>query len=109
MDINVAKASSPRLDTGPVNITFDFKLKEPCMIGDLYIRINKFRKFYRDRAKSLDYARISTLKKEMDIALAFVRSYSVHAPVISLVVLMHGPIGRFLLYYCPYSIRTRYQ
>ena len=76
------------------------------MIGYFDGGANEFWKLYRDEAKSHDDARINTLKEGMDSALIFVRSYSVHAPIMDLVVLMRGLKGWFIFYYS-YSIYSR--
>jgi hypothetical protein len=60
------------------------------MIGDFDGSANEFWKLYRDEARSHDNATIRTLNDGMDSALIFVRSYSVHAPIRDLVMLMRG-------------------
>jgi hypothetical protein len=86
--------------SGPRNTTSDSESKEPRMIGDFDGSANEFWKLYRDEAKSHDDATISTLKDGMDSALIFVRSYSVHAPIIDLVFLIRG---HRLVYSLPFS------
>jgi hypothetical protein len=99
-------ASSPTFDPGPRNTTSDSESEEPRMIGDFDGSANEFWKLYRDEAKSHDDARINSLKEGMDSALIFVSSYSVHAPIMDLVMLMHGPTGWFI-FCCSHSIRSR--
>jgi len=65
------------------------------MIGDFDGSSNALWTLFRDEAKSHDDARIKTLKKSMESALIFVRSYSVRA-ITDLVMLMHSPTGRFI-------------
>src|ERR1700733_13533006 len=105
MNINIAVASNPTLDSGPRNTTSDSESEEPRMIGDFDGSASEFWKLYRDEAKSHDDARIDTLKEGMDSALIFVRSYSVRA-IMDLVMLMRGPTGRFI-FCCSHSIRSR--
>ncbi|KAI0266272.1 hypothetical protein BGY98DRAFT_926651, partial [Russula aff. rugulosa BPL654] len=57
---------------------------------------SEFWKLFRDEANNHDDARIDSLKKDMDSSLIFVRSYSVHAPIMDLVSLMRGPTGWFV-------------
>ena len=105
MNINIAVASNPTLDSGPRNTTSDSESEEPRMIGDFDGSASEFWKLYRDEAKSHDDARIDTLKEGMDSALIFVRSYSDRA-IMDLVMLMRGPTGRFI-FCCSHSIRSR--
>jgi hypothetical protein len=99
-------ASIPTFDRGARNATFGFESEEPRMIGDFDGSANEFWKLYRDEAKSHDDARINTLKEGMDSALIFVRSYSVHAPIMDLVMLIRGLTGWFI--FCSsYSVRSR--
>jgi hypothetical protein len=101
---NIAEPVVGIFDHGPLNTTSDSEpdqqLEEPRMIGDFDGSANEFWKLFRDEAKSHDDARINTLKEGMDSALIFVRSYSIHAPII---MLMHDPTGWFILC-CSYSI-----
>jgi hypothetical protein len=76
------------------------------MIGDFDGTASEFWKLFKNEANSHDDALINTLKEGMDSALIFVRSYSVHAPITDLVMLIHGPTGWFVLC-CPHSIRSR--
>jgi hypothetical protein len=76
------------------------------MIGDFDGSANEFWKLYRDEVESHDDARIDTLKDGMNSALIFVRSYSVHAHIMDLVILMHGPTGWFI-FCCSRRIRSR--
>jgi len=76
------------------------------MIGDFDGSASEFWKLYRDEAKSHDDARINTLKDGMESALIFVRSYSICAPIVDLVMLMRGPAGWFI-FCCSHGIRTR--
>ena len=80
--------------------------EDPRMIGDFDGSANEFWKLYRDEAKSNDEATISTLKDGMESALIFVRSYSVPAPIIDLVMLIRSPTGWFI-FCCSHSIRGR--
>jgi hypothetical protein len=109
-NIDIAVASNPTFDSGPRNSTSDSESdqqpEEPRMIGDFDGSANEFWKLYRDEAKSHDDARINTLKEGMDSALIFVRSYSVHAPIMDLVMLIRGPTGWFI-FCCSHSIRSR--
>jgi hypothetical protein len=105
-NIGIAVASIPTFDRGARNATFGFESEEPRMIGDFDGSANEFWKLYRDEAKSHDDARINTLKEGMDSALIFVRSYSVHAPIMDLVMLIRGLTGWFI--FCSsYSVRSR--
>jgi hypothetical protein len=99
-NVYIAADTIPTLDPGPRNTTSDSESKEPRMIGDFDGSANEFWKLYRDEAKSHDDATISTLKDGMDSALIFVRSYSVHAPIIDLVFLIRG---HRLVYSLPFS------
>jgi Family of unknown function (DUF6535) len=103
-NINIAVASIPTFDPGPRTTTSDSESEEPRMIGDFDGSANEFWKLYRDEAKSNDDARIDTLKEGMDSALIFVRLYSVHAPII--IVLMRGPAGWFIFCFS-HNIRRR--
>jgi hypothetical protein len=105
-NINIAAASIPTFDPGPRNTTSDSESDEPRMIGDFDGSANEFWKLYRDEAKSHDDARIGTLKEGMESVLIFVSSYSVHAPIMDLVMLICGPTGWFI-FYCSHSIRSR--
>ena len=89
-NINIAVDTIPTLDPRPRNTTSDSESEEPRMIGDFDGSANEFWKLYRDEAKSHDDATISTLKDGMDSALIFVRSYSVHSPIIGLFILIRG-------------------
>jgi hypothetical protein len=99
-------AGNPTVDSGPRNTTSGSESEEPRMIGDFDGSANEFWKLYRDEAKSHDDARIDTLKEGMDSALIFVCSYSIHVPIIDLVMLMRGPTGWFI-FCCSHSIRSR--
>jgi hypothetical protein len=102
--------SIPPFDPGPRNTTTtpDSESEEPRMIGDLDGSANEFRKLYRDEAKSPDEARINTLKEGMGRALIFVRSYSAHALIMDLVMLMLGSTGWLIFIFCySHSIRSR--
>jgi hypothetical protein len=105
-NMNIAVASISTSDTGPRNTTSDSESEEPRMIGDFDGSANEFWKLYRDEAKSHDDARIYTLKEGMDSALIFVRSYSICAPIMDLVMLMRGPTGWFIFCFS-HSIRSR--
>jgi hypothetical protein len=74
------------------------------MIGDFDGSSTALWTLFRDEAKSHDDARINTLKKGMESALIFVRSYSARA-ITDLVMLMHGLTGWFILC-CSHSIRS---
>ena len=76
------------------------------MIGDFDGTASEFWKLFKNEANSHDDARINTLKEGMDSAHIFVRSYSAHAPIMDLVMLMCDPTGWFVLC-CPHSIRRR--
>jgi hypothetical protein len=104
--MNIALASIPTFDAGPRNSTSDSESEEPRMIGDFDGSANEFWKLYRDEAMSHDDARINTLKEGMDSALIFVRLYSVHTPIMDLVMLMRGLTGRFI-FCCSHRIRSR--
>ena len=91
--------------TGPRNTT-DSESEEPRMIGDFDGTASEFWKQFKNEANSHDDARINTLKEGMDSALIFVRSYSAHAPIMELVMLMCGPTGWFI-FCCSHSIRSR--
>ena len=104
--MNIAVASTPTFVPGPCYTTSDSESEEPRMIGDFDGSANEFWKLYRDEAKSHDDARINTLKEGMDSALIFVRSYSVHALIMDLVMLMRVPTGWFIFCYA-HNIRSR--
>jgi hypothetical protein len=103
-------ASIPTFDRGAPNATSDSESDQqpevPRMIGDFDGSANEFWKLYRDEAKSHDDARINTLKEGMDSALIFVRSYSVHAPIMDLVMLIRGLTG-WSIFCSSYSVRSR--
>jgi hypothetical protein len=109
-NINIAVASIPTFDRGAPNATSDSESDQqpevPRMIGDFDGSANEFWKLYRDEAKSHDDARINTLKEGMDSALIFVRSYSVHAPIMDLVMLIRGLTG-WSIFCSSYSVRSR--
>jgi hypothetical protein len=86
-NVNIAADTIPTPDPGPRNTS---ESKEPRMIGDFDGSANEFWKLYRDEAKSHDEATIGTLKDGMDSSLIFVRSYSVYALIMALVILIRG-------------------
>jgi hypothetical protein len=109
-NINIAAARNPTIHPDPRNRTSDpapeQEPDEPRMIGDFDGSASEFWKLFIDEAKSHDDARINTLKEGMDSALIFVRSYSILAPIMDLVMLMRGPTGWFI-FCCSHSIRSR--
>ena len=111
MDTKSAAARNLTVDSGPRDTTSypesdDQQPEEPRMIGDFDGSASEFWKLYRDEAKSHDDARINTLKDGMDSDLIFVRSYSIRALIMDLVMLMRGPAGWFI-FCCSHGIRTR--
>jgi hypothetical protein len=115
MNINIAApASNPTLDCGPHSTTSDSKSdqqpeeppEEPHMIGDFDGSASEFWKLFRDEAKSHDDARINTLKEGMESALIFVRSYSIHGPIMDLIMLMRVSTGWFI-FRCSHCICSR--
>ena len=115
MNTNIAApAGNPTLDCGPHSTTSDSKSdqqpeelpEEPHMIGDFDGSASEFWKLFREEAKSHDDARINTLKEGMESALIFVRSYSIHGPIMVLIMLMRGSTGWFI-FCCPHRICSR--
>jgi hypothetical protein len=85
------------IDSSPRSGSPDGEPEEIRTIGDFDSGASALWTLYRDEAKSRDEARIQTLKEDMDGVLIFVRScLSVH--ITYLTVLMHIPIGWFILY-----------
>ncbi len=108
MDAKLAAADDLSAESASRNTTSDAepqKPEEPRMIGDFDGSASEFWKLFKDEAKSYDDARIYALKEDMESALIFVRSYSVHA-YHGLVVLMRGPTGRFI-FCCPHRVCNR--
>ena len=113
-DTKSATGSNPIVESGPRDTNADPESdqqpeeppEEPRMIGDFDGSASEFWKLYRDEAKSHDDARINTLKEGMDSALIFVRSYSIRAPIMTLLMLMRGPTGWFIFCFS-HSIRSR--
>ncbi len=100
MDAKSAAANNPTTESAPRNTTSDADPQqtpeESRMIGNFDGSASEFWKLFKDEAKSHDDARIYALKEDMESALIFVRSYSVHA-YHGLVMLIRGPTGRFIL------------
>jgi hypothetical protein len=109
MDTKLAAANNPTPESAPRNTTSaadpQQKSEEPHIIGDFDGSANEFWKLFKDEAKSHDDARIYALKEDMESALIFVRSYSIHA-YHGLVMLMRGPTGRFI-FRCPHRVCNR--
>src|SRR5713226_5867211 len=83
MDTKSAAADNSTAEAAPSNTTFDTdsqqKPEEPHMTGDFDASASEFWKLFKDEAKSHDDTRFYALKEDMESALIFVRSYSLHA------------------------------
>jgi hypothetical protein len=109
MDTKSAAANYPTTESVPRFITSDTDPQqtpeEPRMIGDFDGGATEFWKLFKDEAKSNDDARIYALKEDMESALIFVRSCSVHA-YHRLFILIRGPAGWFI-FRGPHRVRNR--
>src|SRR5260370_37394114 len=83
MDKKSAAANNTTAESAPRNTPSDAdpqqKPEEPRMIGDFDGNAGEFWNLFKDEAMGHDVARIYSLKEDMESALIFVRSYSVHA------------------------------